>query len=67
VNDGTGPLDIVLRGFIGFDRRPFDPDSATVDEAVGLLVPLQTGLGQTRWRMTPRFNDDLEVDDGRPF
>jgi hypothetical protein len=65
-DDGSGPVDLVLRDFIGFDARPFKPNVATLVEAVGLLVPVQVGQGQTRWRMTPRFTDDLEVDDGTP-
>ena len=66
VNDGSGPLDIVLRSFIGFDVTPYVPNVAVVEHAVGLLVPMQLGPGQTRWRLTPRFNGDISVDDGLP-
>ncbi len=66
VNDGSGPLALVLRGFIGFNRQPFIPGVATIEEAVGLLVPVQTGPGQIRWRMTPRFEGDVRMDNGDP-
>jgi hypothetical protein len=66
VNDGSGPVDIVLRSFIGFNLDPYVPNVAVVERAVGLLVPVQIGPGQTRWRMTPRFEGDMDVDDGAP-
>lgn len=55
VDDGSGPLDVVLDADITFDRAPYQP--AAVIDATGLLVPTGTG----RWRLKPRSEDDLEV------
>lgn len=55
VNDGSGPLDVVLDADITFDRAPYRPGA--VIEATGLLVPTGTG----RWRLKPRSEDDLDV------
>jgi hypothetical protein len=65
-NDGSGPVEILLRDFLGFDRGPLVPGTATITRGVGLLVPVQVGPGQTRWRITPRSQGDLDVDDGDP-
>lgn len=61
VDDGSGPVDLLLRDFIGFDTAPFEPGVAVLEEGLGLLVPIQVGQGQTRWRMTPRFPGDLTL------
>jgi hypothetical protein len=62
-DDGSGPVELVLRDFLNFNRTLFNPDSTRFVEAVGLLVPLQVGAGQVRWRMTPRGGADLDVEE----
>jgi len=61
VDDGSGPLDIVLAEFGAFDLTRVQPDSFTVREATGLLVPIQTAEGPV-WRLVPRSNTDLAID-----
>lgn len=62
VDDGTGPVDLVLREFITFNRDAIVPDSTIMREARGLLVPRRSVEGEVRWRMIPRFQSDLEVE-----
>jgi hypothetical protein len=55
VDDGTGPLEVILDGNIPFDLEAVVPD--TVVSVTGLLVP--SGVGT--WALKPRFQLDLEV------
>jgi hypothetical protein len=57
-NDGTGPVEVLLRDFLNFNRAAFEPDSVLLSEGVGLLVPTQSS-GALRWRLTPRGSGDL--------
>lgn len=53
VDDGSGPLVVVLDADAGLATAGFEP--GVVIEAIGVLVP--TGAGD--FRMKPRFNSDL--------
>ncbi|MDX1599944.1 MAG: carboxypeptidase-like regulatory domain-containing protein [Anaerolineales bacterium] len=58
VDDGSGPVDVVLDADVAFDRTGMLPD--TVVNAVGVLVPVVTG--ESLWMLKPRFQLDLEID-----
>ena len=62
VDDGSGPLDMILLEFGGFNLGQVHPDSFSIREAIGLLVPSQTAGGLVSWRLTPRSSTDLAVD-----
>ena len=53
VDDGSGPVSIIMHRNIFFDLAPFAPD--TVITAIGLLVPTDTGS----WVVWPRSVDDV--------
>lgn len=59
-DDGTGPVQILVRAFLGADASFFKPDSMRVQEATGLLVPYRTAAGQTGWRVALRVGTDLK-------
>lgn len=61
-DDGSGPVDLFLREFLGFTPEAFVPDATRFVDAVGLLVPVQPGSGPVRWRMTPRGTGDLDLE-----
>jgi hypothetical protein len=61
VNDGSGPLEVVLRGFIEFDRTAMVPGGARFSRADGLLVAIRNEQGYVRWRLTPRGTGDVVV------
>ena len=62
VDDGSGPLDLILLELGGFNLGQVQPDSFSIREAVGLLVPSQTAGGVVGWRLIPRSSTDLAVD-----
>ena len=62
VDDGSGPLDMVLLELGGFNLGQVHPDSFSIREATGLLVPTQTAGGLVSWRLIPRSSTDLAVD-----
>ncbi len=62
VDDGSGPLDMILLELGGFNLGQVHPDSFSILEAVGLLVPSQTAGGVVSWRLIPRSGTDLAVD-----
>ena len=62
VDDGSGPLDMILLELGGFDLGQVHPDSFSIREAIGLLVPSQTTGGLVSWRLIPRSSTDLVVD-----
>jgi hypothetical protein len=55
VDDGTGPILVVLDFHAGLTKAPFIPGA--VIDATGVLVPDGTGA----WRLKPRTNVDLDV------
>ncbi|MEM7415841.1 MAG: hypothetical protein AAF389_10125 [Gemmatimonadota bacterium] len=59
VDDGSGPLEIVLRGFLNPNPAPFAPDWVVrIDAATGLVSPFDDG-GTVRWRMLPRQPNEV--------
>ena len=62
VDDGSGPLAMVLLELGGFDLGQVHPDSFSIREAVGLLIPSQTAGGMVSWQLTPRSSADLAID-----
>lgn len=53
VDDGSGPLEIVLREFVGANPDPFTPNSSVrIAGSVGLVSPFDDG-GTVRWRLLP--------------
>ena len=62
VDDGSGPLDLILLELGGFGLGQVHPDSFSIREAVGLLVPDRTAEGLVSWRLIPRSSTDLAVD-----
>jgi len=59
VDDGSGPLELILLELGAFNLAQVHPDSFSVQEAAGLLVPQRTGDGSVRWRMVARSAADL--------
>lgn len=62
IDDGSGPLDMILMELGGFNLGRVHPDSFSIREATGLLVPSRTADGSVRWRLIPRSSTDLAVD-----
>jgi len=62
VDDGSGPLDMMLLQLGGFDLGRVHPDSFSIREAIGVLRPSQTSGGLVLWRLIPRSSTDLAVD-----
>lgn len=61
VDDGSGPVDLVLRSYLGFDTAGFVAGSSRVEEATGLLVARLEPTGRVRWRIFPRFVGDVQL------
>jgi uncharacterized repeat protein (TIGR01451 family) len=62
IDDGSGPLEMVLQSFLQVDPRAFQPDTVVeVARAAGLLVPLDGGDGTVSWRLFPRGGGDLAL------
>ncbi len=60
-NDGSGPVELLLREFLTFNRTQLVPGASILVQGAGLLVPHDDGTGQIRWRITPRAQGDLQV------
>ena len=58
VDDGSGPVDVVLDAQITFSPQFGAAILESVVDVTGVLVPAATG---TRWLVKPRQNDDLVV------
>jgi len=62
VDDGTGPLEVLLQAFQSYDLSSLEPDPVVrVGSMTGLLVPLVEGDGSTRWRLVPRGSFDIST------
>ena len=62
VDDGSGPVDIVLRSFLGLATQLFRPDTVVrVQRATGLLTPFEDATGTVSWRLLPRAGADIAV------
>lgn len=59
VDDGSGPVDLILRDYLGFDDRQFSRKFSSIAEARGLLVAELDEQGGLRWRLVPRFPEDV--------
>lgn len=57
VNDGSGPVDVVFRDYLLFDRESLVPGNTLV-RAAGLLRPV---AGGARWQLFPRGGGDLVI------
>lgn len=62
-DDGSGPVDVVLRSFISWNWSAFRPQEVELSRADGLLVPMLEGDGTIRWRLTPRGGADVSLED----
>jgi hypothetical protein len=60
VDDGSGPVNLLLREFLDFADDDFDPDERELVRAVGLLVPGRID-GRVVWELLPRTRSDLIV------
>jgi hypothetical protein len=56
VDDGSGPLEVLLDRDVGFQLRPYEPGA--VLDVTGLLVPEPGGRA---WRLKPRQQSDIVV------
>jgi len=60
LDDGTGPIEVVLRSFLQLNPSPIRPDTIVRARAVaGLLVPVAEPTGGVRWRLLPRAGGDV--------
>lgn len=57
-DDGSGPVEVVLRAFLGFAARP---GTGTAVSARGMLAPFDDGSGVVRWRVLVRAPSELGV------
>ena len=62
VNDGSGPVEILMRAFLGMDDDDFVADTIFFTRARGLLVPYEDA-GDTRWRLLPRVRSDFRIEE----
>jgi len=65
LDDGSGPVEVRLRAFLGADPDDFDPALVVASRVRGLLVATDTG-DQTRWILQPRTQTDYRIDDKEP-
>ncbi|HKK94575.1 MAG TPA: hypothetical protein VJ925_14165 [Longimicrobiales bacterium] len=60
VDDGSGPLEVLLQAFQSFNLTGLEPDPVLrVTQMTGLLVPFVEGDGSIRWRLVPRGGFDI--------
>lgn len=60
IDDGTGPLEVVLRAFLQLNSSLVRPDTILrVREITGLLTPVKEVSGAMRWRLLPRGASDM--------
>ncbi len=60
VDDGSGPLEVLLQSFQSFNLAALEPDPVVrVTQMTGLLVPFVEGDGSTRWQLVPRGGFDI--------
>lgn len=62
VDDGSGPVEILMRAFLGMDEEDFVADTIFFTRARGLLVPYEDA-GDTRWRLLPRVRSDFRIEE----
>jgi len=59
VDDGTGPLDVLFREFVGFNTVRIRAGDTVLEEATGVLVAHRRLDGVVRWRLLPRRASDV--------
>lgn len=60
--DGSGPVEVVVRPFLGFNTAEIRPDAIVGIQALtGLLSPYDGGGGTVRWRLLPRTAGDIQL------
>lgn len=62
LDDGSGPLEVLLRPFLGIDAEEITADTAVFTRARGLLVAFEEG-GAVMWELQPRSLADVEFED----
>jgi len=63
VDDGSGPLLVVLRSFLQLDASAVRPDTVIrARDLTGLLTPRVDETGQTHWRLLPRGGADVSLE-----
>ena len=62
VDDGSGPVDVLLQAFQTYDLGALVPDPVVrIAEMTGLLVPQVIGSGAQVWRLVPRGPFDIST------
>lgn len=62
LDDGSGPVEMVLRSFVGADPNLYPADTVVrVQSATGLVSPYDDG-GTVRWRLLPRLLSDVTLE-----
>lgn len=61
VDDGSEPVDVVLRAFISWNWSAFEPETREFTQVAGLLIPVMDGTGEVRWRLNPRGGGDVTL------
>ena len=63
MDDGTGPVEVVLRSFLQPNGSAFRPDTIVrVKEMTGLLTPYAEPTGGVRWQLLPRAAADVTLE-----
>jgi uncharacterized repeat protein (TIGR01451 family) len=63
LDDGTGPVRVVLRSFLQLQTDAVRPDTVVWSrETTGLLVPQADETGQVTWRILPRGGNDVVLE-----
>jgi uncharacterized repeat protein (TIGR01451 family) len=58
-DDGSGPIRVVVRSFLGRGTSDLGSDTLRVEQAVGMLSPHDDGSGTTTWRLLVRSAGEL--------
>ncbi len=63
LDDGTGPIEVVLRSFLQANASIIRPDTILrIKETTGLLTPFAQPTGGVRWRLLPRAGADITLE-----
>lgn len=58
-DDGSGPIRVVVRSFLGRGTSDLGPSTLRIEEAVGMLSPHDDGSGTITWRLLVRSAGEL--------
>ena len=64
-NDGSGPVRVIVRSFLGRSLSDLGPTTIRLEQAVGLLSPEDDGSGNVRWRLVVRSAGELVTETRR--